>query len=181
MPIGAYSPICEANYESTVAVNPVAGLPATPAKSGSRRSALGFRAPALVLGQGQGIPLPLESANYDDCYDQADSHSEGEGSVVINIVHRSDLDARVEKLTSCLGQRGRGRKTTVIERALAAPEEREMTAHLDPTVIAAPIQRYIDNSTRLSARLFEEGVPKRGRPLSALQQEALYDEPGLPR
>ena len=34
MPIGAYSPLGEADYESRVAVNPVAGLPATPAESG---------------------------------------------------------------------------------------------------------------------------------------------------
>ena len=101
--------------------------------------------------------------------------------MAINIVHRPDLDARVEKLASCLGLKGRGRKTAVIERALAALEERERTARLDPTAIAASLQRYIEDGARLSAGLFEEGVPKRGRPLSALLQEALYDERGLPR
>ena len=101
--------------------------------------------------------------------------------MAINIVHRPDLDARVEKLASCLGLKGRGRKTAVIERALAALEEQEKTAHLDPTAIAASLQRYIDNGTRLSAGLFEDGIPNRDRPLSALLQESLYDERGLPR
>ena len=101
--------------------------------------------------------------------------------MAINIVHRPDLDARVERLASCLGLRGRGRKTAVIERALAALEEQERTADLDPTSIAASLQRYIDNGARLSAGLFEEGMPNRGRPLSALLQQSLYDEQGLPR
>ena len=121
------------------------------------------------------------TVNYDECYDLRGSRSEEDGSLAINIVHRPDLDARVEKLASCLGLKGRGRKTAVIERALAALEEREKTAHLDPTAIAASLQRYIDNGARLSARLFEEGIPNRGRPLSALLQESLYDERGLPR
>ena len=125
--------------------------------------------------------LQAVTVNYDECYDLRGSCSEEDELVAINIAHRPDLDARVEKLASCLGLRGRGRKTAVIECALAALEEREKTAHLDPTAIAASLQRYIDNGTHLSARLFEEGVPKRGRPLSALLQEALYDERGLPR
>lgn len=101
--------------------------------------------------------------------------------MAINIVHRPDLDARVEKLASCLGLRGRGRKTTVIERALAALEEQERTVHLDPTAIAASLQRYIDNGAHLSARLFEQGMPNRGQSLSALLRQSLYDERGLPR
>ena len=101
--------------------------------------------------------------------------------MAINIVHRPDLDARVEKLASCLGLKGRGRKTAVIERALAALEERERTARLDPTAIAASLQRYIENGARLSARLYDEGMPNRGRPLSALLQQSLYDARGLPR
>lgn len=101
--------------------------------------------------------------------------------MAINIVHRPDLDARVEKLASCLGLRGRGRKTTVIERALAALEEQERTAHLDPTAIAASLQRYIDNGARLSAGLLERGAQNRGQPLSALLQRSLYDERGLPQ
>lgn len=121
------------------------------------------------------------SINYDECYDRVESQDEEDGPVAINIVHRPDLDARVEKLASCLGLRGRGRKTAVIERALAALEERERTARLDPTAIAASLQRYIDDGARLSARLFEEGIPSQGRPLSALLQQSLYDERGLPR
>ena len=101
--------------------------------------------------------------------------------MAINIVHRPDLDARVEKLASCLGLRGRGRKTAVIERAIAALEARERTAHLDPAAIAASLQHYIENGTRMRARLIEEGMPSGGRPLSALLQRSLYDERGLPR
>ena len=118
---------------------------------------------------------------YDECYDQTESHSEEKRSVAINIVHRPDLDARVEKLASCLGLKGRGRKTAVIERALAALEERERTARLDPAAVAASLQRYIDNGTRLSAGLFEQGMQNRSQPLSALLQQSLYDERGLPR
>ena len=121
------------------------------------------------------------TVNCDKRYDLRGLCSEEGGLVAINIIHRPDLDARVEKLASCLGLRGRGRKTAVIERALAALEEQGKTAHLDPTAIAASLQRYIDNGTRLSVRLFEEGIPNRGRPLSALLQESLYDERGLPR
>ena len=95
--------------------------------------------------------------------------------MAINLVHRPDLDARVERLASCLGLTGRGRKTAVIERALTALEEQERTA------IAASLQRYTDSGTSLSARLFEQGLPNRGRPLSALLQRSLYDYRGLPR
>ena len=101
--------------------------------------------------------------------------------MAINIVHRPDLAARVEKLAFCLGPRGRGRKTAVIERALAALEEQERAVNLDPTAIAASLQRYIDNGARLSARLFEQGMPNRGQPLSALLQQSLYDEREFPR
>ena len=101
--------------------------------------------------------------------------------MAINIVHRPDLDTRVEKLASCLGLRGRGRKTAVIERALAALEERERTARLDPKAIEASLQRYIDNGTSLTAGLVEQGMPARGQPLSELLQQSLYDERGLPR
>ena len=101
--------------------------------------------------------------------------------MAINLVHRPDLDARVEKLASCLGLRGRGRKTAVIERALTALEEQERTTQLDPTAITASLQRYIENGTHLSSRLFKEGMPYQDQPLSALLQQSLYDERGLPR
>ena len=113
------------------------------------------------------------TVNYDKRYDLRCLCSEEGGPVAINIIHRPDLDARVEKLASCLGLRGRGRKTAVIERALAVLEEQGKTAHLDPTAIAASLQRYIDNGTRLSVRSFEESIPNRCRPLSALLQESL--------
>ena len=119
--------------------------------------------------------------HYGECYDHAGSRSEEDGSVAINLVHRPDLDARVERLASRLGLKGRGRKTAVIERALTALEERERVVQLDPAAIAASLQRYIDNGTRLSAGLFEESMRCRGQPLSALLQQSLYDERGIPR
>ena len=119
--------------------------------------------------------------NYDECYDGARSCSEEVESVAINIAHRPDLDARVENLASCLGLRGRGRKTAVIERALTVLEEQERTVQLDPTNIAASLQRYIENGTHLSTRLIEDGMSDRRQPLSALLQQSLYDELGLPR
>ncbi len=39
--------------------------------------------------------------------------------MAINLVYRPDLDNRIEKLAARLGLRGRGRKTAIIEQALA--------------------------------------------------------------
>ena len=101
--------------------------------------------------------------------------------MAINLVHRPDLDDRVENLASRLGLKGRGRKTAIIERALTALEEQERAAHPDRTTIAASLQRYIDKGARLRAQLAGNQSPVQGQPLSALLQQALYDEQGLPR
>ena len=101
--------------------------------------------------------------------------------MAINLVHRPDLDDRVENLASRFGLKGRGRKTAIIELALTALEEQERMAHPDPTAIAASLQRYIEKGARLHARLAEDHSPDQGQPLSSLLQQALYDEQGLPR
>ena len=101
--------------------------------------------------------------------------------MAINLVHRPDLDDRVESLASRLGLKGRGRKTAIIERALTALEEQVSVAHPDPATIAASLQRYIEKGARLRARLIREHSPDRSQPLSTLLQQALYDERGLPR
>ena len=59
--------------------------------------------------------------------------------MAINLVHRPDLDDRVENLAARLGLKGRGRKTAIIERALTALEEQQRVAHPDPTAIAASL------------------------------------------
>ena len=100
--------------------------------------------------------------------------------MAINLVHRPDLDDRVENLASRLGLKGRGRKTAIIELALTALEEQERVAHPDPSAIAASLQRYIERGACLRARLTENDSPDRSRPLSASLQQALYDERGLP-
>ena len=101
--------------------------------------------------------------------------------MAINLVHRPDLDDRVESLASRLGLKGRGRKTAIIERALTALEEQVSVAHPDPATIAASLQRYIEKGARLRAQLTGKHSPDRGQPLSTLLQQALYDEQGLPR
>ena len=101
--------------------------------------------------------------------------------MAINLVHRPDLDDRVENLVSRLGLKGRGRKTAIIELALTALEEQERVAHPDPSAIAASLQRYIDKGACLRARLTENDSPDQSQPLSALLQQALYDERGLPK
>ena len=101
--------------------------------------------------------------------------------MAINLVHRPDLDDRVENLASRLGLKGRGRKTAIIELALTALEERERVAHPGPAAIAASLQGYIERGAGLRARLTENDSPDRSQPLSVLLQQALYDERGLPR
>ena len=101
--------------------------------------------------------------------------------MAINLVHRPDLDDRVENLAARLGLKGRGRKTAIIERALSALEEQQRVAHPDPTAIAASLQRYIDKGACLRAQLAENNSPDQGQPLSALLQQAVYDEQGPPK
>ena len=96
--------------------------------------------------------------------------------MAINLVHRPDLDDRVENLASRLGLKSRGRKTAIIELALTALEEQERAAHPDPAAIAASLQRYIEKGACLRARLTENESPDQSRPLSALLQQTLYIE-----
>ncbi len=100
--------------------------------------------------------------------------------MAINIVHRRDLDERVERLAARLDLRGRGRKVAVIERALSALEERVARDRPDGAAIRASLERYAREGPQLRRRL--AGLdPGDGRPLSQVLQEALYDERGLPR
>ena len=50
--------------------------------------------------------------------------------MAINLVHRKDLDDRVERLAAQLGLSGRGRKNAIIERALTVLEESEWRTHI---------------------------------------------------
>ena len=100
--------------------------------------------------------------------------------MAINIVHRRDLDERVEQLAARLDLRGRGRKVAVIERALSALEERVERDGPNRAAIRASLERYARDGLRLRKRL--AGLdPRDGRPLSQVLQDALYDERGLPR
>ena len=100
--------------------------------------------------------------------------------VAINIVHRRDLDERVERLAARLGLRGRGRKVKVVERALSALEERVARDRPDRAAIRVSLERYAHDGRRLRGRLASLDAGD-GRPLSWVLQEALYDERGLPR
>ena len=100
--------------------------------------------------------------------------------MAINIAHRRDLDARVERLAGRLSLHGRGRKTAVIERALDALEEQVERSRPDRAAILASLERYAAAGARLRERPADPETADR-RPLSLLLQDALYDEHGLPR
>lgn len=97
----------------------------------------------------------------------------------INLAHKPDLERRVERLADRFGLRGRGRKTAVIERALAALEESAAGDDRDELTIKASINRYIDAGVRLRTRV-EKDFPSESAPLSAALQKAIYGERGLP-
>ena len=100
--------------------------------------------------------------------------------MAINIAHRRDLDARVERLAARLALHGRGRKTAVIERALDALERQVERSRPDRAAILASLERYAAAGTRLRERPIDAEAADR-RPLSLRLQDALYDERGLPR
>ena len=100
--------------------------------------------------------------------------------MAINIAHRRDLDARVERLADRLALHGRGRKTAVIERALDALEERVERSRPDRAAILAALERYAVTGARSRERLADPEAAD-SRPPSLLLQDALYDERGLPR
>ena len=111
------------------------------------------------------------------CYDHSRKDAE---QMAINIAHRRDLDARVERLAGRLALHGRGRKTAVIERALDALETQVERSRPDRAAILASLERYAAAGTRLRERQIDAEAADR-RPLSLRLQDALYDERGLPR
>ena len=98
--------------------------------------------------------------------------------MAINLAHRPDLESRVEQLADRFGLRGPGRKTAVIERALAALEESAAEDDQEQLTIKASINRYIDAGVQLRTRLAKD-FPSASA-LSASLQQALYGERGLP-
>lgn len=102
--------------------------------------------------------------------------------MAINIAHRRDLDARVERLAARLDLRGRGRKTAVIERALLALEEQTERARPDRAHVEAALERLAQAGDRFRERELGRGRSAgEDRPLSQVWQEELYDEYGLPK
>ena len=99
--------------------------------------------------------------------------------MAINLTHRPDLDERVEKLAAHMGFNGRGRKTAVIEKALAALEDR--VSLMDAESILASLKQFEGHGPLIAAELAGDLELDPGRPLSLTLQEALYDEHGLPR
>ena len=99
--------------------------------------------------------------------------------MAINLAHRPDLDERVEKLAAQMGFNGRGRKTAVIEKALAALEDR--VSSMEPESILASLKQFEGHGALIAAELAGDPELDRGKPLSVTLREALYDEHGLPR
>ena len=101
--------------------------------------------------------------------------------MAINIAHRRDLDARVERLAARLDLRGRGRKTAVIERALRALEEQTERSRSSRADIEAALERLAEAGDRFRERGGTGGrSPAVDRPSSQVWQDELYDERGLP-
>ena len=100
--------------------------------------------------------------------------------MTIKIAHRADLERRIEKLAERMGLKGRGRKTAVVERALAALEERLEQEQPDREAIRASLDGYIARGAGLRRRLAGK-VADRAAPLSQALQDELYDERGLPK
>ncbi len=102
--------------------------------------------------------------------------------MAINIAHRPDLDERVERLAGALGWSGRGRKTAVIEKALATLEARLEAERPSRESIVEAINVFIRNGPRLRARALARNPHlDPNEPLSKSLQEALYDARGLPK
>ena len=72
--------------------------------------------------------------------------------MAINLVHRPDLDNRIEKLAARLGLKGRGRKTAIIEQALAFLEERVERTHPGQEGVSTSLDRYIKSGHLLRQR-----------------------------
>ena len=102
--------------------------------------------------------------------------------MAINIVHRRDLDERVERLAARLDLRGRGRKTAVIEQALSALEQQVKHTRPGRDRIEASLERLARAGDRYRERERPQGQQARdARPASQVWQEELYDDHGLPR
>lgn len=99
--------------------------------------------------------------------------------MAINLADRPDLERRAEDLADRLGLKGRGRTAAIIKRALAALEDSVEHDDQKQLTIKASIDRYIDASCRLRARLAKD-FPGTSEPLSASLQRTLYDQRGLP-
>ena len=99
--------------------------------------------------------------------------------MAINLTHRPDLDARVERLASRLGINGRGRKTAVIEKALSALEDQ--TPRMSPEEIRESLEKFGRNADQIAAELANDPELDHTKPLSQALQDVLYDEHGLPK
>lgn len=99
--------------------------------------------------------------------------------MAINLTHRPDLDARVERLASRLGINGRGRKTAVIEKALSALEDQ--IPRMSPEEIRVSLEKFGRNADQIAAELANDPELDHTKPLSQALQDVLYDEHGLPK
>ena len=78
-----------------------------------------------------------------------------------------------------MGVNGRGRKTAVIEKALAALEDR--ITLMDAESILESLKQFEGHGVLIAAELAADSELDRSKPLSQTLQEVLYDEHGLPR
>ena len=100
--------------------------------------------------------------------------------MAINIAHRRDLDARVEKSAAQLDLRGRERRTAVVGRASRATGEQTERARPDRASVEAALERLAEAGDPFRERERRGRSTAADRALSQVWQDELYDEHGLP-
>ena len=100
--------------------------------------------------------------------------------MAINIAHRPDLDARVEKSAARLDLRGRERKTAVIERALRATGPQAERARPDRAGVEAALERLAEAGDRFREREGRARSAAADRASSQVWKDEFCDEHGLP-
>lgn len=99
--------------------------------------------------------------------------------MAINLTHRADLEARIDRLASRLGINGRGHKTAVIEKALGALEAQ--TSLMSAEEISRALEKFGRHADLIAAELADDPGLDPNKPLSQTLQDVLYDGRGLPK
>ena len=101
--------------------------------------------------------------------------------MAINLVHRPDLEEKIEILADRLSLIRRGRKTRIIELALKALEKQLDSERPSPEHIQKSLKKYTNNGRQFRERMYKAYPDLRGKDLSLALDNEFYDERGLPK